>query len=90
MLQAAFLAGYPARSFRLRTRRRRLRLYPPPRFPEPTTPQTLLVFDFGGGTLDISIVQSDVVRSREAGHAAAPSPHRPRHRWHRHRRRRLR
>ena len=72
MLQAAFLAGYERVHFAYEPVAAAYAYTLRPDF-RADTPQTLLVFDFGGGTLDISIVQSDVVRSREAGRATAPS-----------------
>ena len=72
MLQAAFLAGFQRVHFAYEPVAAAYAYTLRPDF-RADTPQTLLVFDFGGGTLDISIVQSDVVRSREAGRATAPS-----------------
>ena len=71
MLQAAFLAGFrrvhfayePVAAAYAYTLREDFRA---------ETPQTLLIFDFGGGTLDISIVRSEGVRSHHPGRATAP------------------
>ena len=65
MLQAAFLAGFQRVHFAYEPVAAAYAYTLRPDF-QATTPQTLLVFDFGGGTLDISVVRS------EAGHAAAP------------------
>ncbi len=65
MLQAAFLAGYERVHFAYEPVAAAYAYTLRPDF-RADTPQTLLIFDFGGGTLDISIVQSDVVRSSES------------------------
>ena len=66
MLQAAFLAGYERVHFAYEPVAAAYAYTLRPDF-QATTPQTLLVFDFGGGTLDISVVRS------EADRAAAPA-----------------
>ena len=71
-LQAAFLAGYervhfayePVAAAYAYTLRHDF---------QADTPQILLVFDFGGGTLDISIVQSESLRSSNAVRSCEPT-----------------
>ena len=65
MLQAAFPAGFQRVHFAYEPVAAAYAYTLRPDF-RADTPQTLLVFDFGGGTLDISIVQSNVVRSSES------------------------
>ena len=72
MLQAAFLAGYERVHFAYEPVAAAYAYTLRPDF-RADTPQTLLVFDFGGGTLDISIVQSNAVRSCEPTRATAPA-----------------
>ena len=72
MLQAAFLAGYERVHFAYEPVAAAYAYTLRPDF-HADTPQTLLVFDFGGGTLDISIVQSNAVRSCEPTRATAPT-----------------
>ena len=71
MLQAAFLAGFQRVHFAYEPVAAAYAYTLRPDF-HADTPQTLLVFDFGGGTLDISIVKSETVRSCEPGRATAP------------------
>ena len=70
MLQAAFLAGFQRVHFAYEPVAAAYAYTLRPDF-RATTPQTLLVFDFGGGTLDISIVKSETVRSCEPTRAPA-------------------
>ena len=70
MLQAAFLAGFQRVHFAYEPVAAAYAYTLRPDF-RADTPQTLLVFDFGGGTLDISIVKSETVRSCEPTRAPA-------------------
>ncbi len=72
MLQAAFLAGYERVHFAYEPVAAAYAYTLRPDF-RADTPQTLLVFDFGGGTLDISIVQSKSFRSSNAVRSCEPT-----------------
>ena len=72
MLQAAFLAGFKRVHFAYEPVAAAYSYTHRPDFPQ-DRPQTFLVFDFGGGTLDISILRSNSVTNRDAGKAVALS-----------------
>ncbi len=76
MLQAAFLAGYERVHFAYEPVAAAYAYTLRPDF-RADTPQTLLVFDFGGGTLDISIVQRAKRFAPVNPPAPPPSPSSP-------------